>query len=228
MATHEITRPLALNVTALEIAQALQDVIVTTPVVDNLTTNDSAKALSAKQGKVLKDAHDVNVAAITGIRGTSSAYSSSATYAVGDYAIYNNVLYRCKTAVSTPEAFDAAKWDAVDLKTNRDAINAISSIDTLTVSTTTHLTSGNIIARKMGNLLSIELYDVRTDGNNVTIANLPSGYRYCSSSYVLIPCINYQGIAIGCISLSQGGILEYRGTTGDYIEGFYCGVITPN
>jgi len=125
MATHEVTRPLALNVTALEIAQALQDVIVTTPVVDNLTTNDSAKALSAKQGKVLKDAHDVNVAAITGIRGTSSAYSSSATYAVGDYAIYNNVLYRCKTAVSTPEAFDAAKWDAVDLKTNRDAINAI-------------------------------------------------------------------------------------------------------
>lgn len=55
MATHEITRPLALNVTALEIAQALQDVIVTTPVVDNLTTNDGSKALSAKMGKKLND-----------------------------------------------------------------------------------------------------------------------------------------------------------------------------
>ena len=55
MATHEVTRPLALNVTALEIAQALQDVIVTAPVVDNLTTNDGSKALSAKMGKKLND-----------------------------------------------------------------------------------------------------------------------------------------------------------------------------
>lgn len=55
MATHEVTRPLALNVTALEIAQALQDIIVTLPVVDNLTTNDGSKALSAKMGKKLND-----------------------------------------------------------------------------------------------------------------------------------------------------------------------------
>lgn len=42
----------------------------------------------------------------------SDAYDATATYAVGDYCIYNNTLYRCKTAINTGEAFTPAKWDA--------------------------------------------------------------------------------------------------------------------
>ena len=63
---------------------------------------------------------------VDGIRGSDDAYSSSSTYAVGDYAIYENVLYRCKTAVTTAEDFDSSKWDAVDLKSNREAITSLS------------------------------------------------------------------------------------------------------
>lgn len=44
--------------------------------------------------------------------GTAAAYSSSATYAVGDYCFYNGTLYRCTTAITTAEAWTAGHWTA--------------------------------------------------------------------------------------------------------------------
>ena len=41
------------------------------------------------------------------------AYSTSGTYAVGDYVVYNGQLYVCKTAITTAEAWTAAHWTAV-------------------------------------------------------------------------------------------------------------------
>lgn len=43
----------------------------------------------------------------------SDAYDSTHTYNVGDYCIYEDTLYRCNTAITTPEAFTPAKWDAI-------------------------------------------------------------------------------------------------------------------
>ena len=40
----------------------------------------------------------------------SDEYSATSTYAVGDYCIRENVLYKCKTAITTGEAFDSNKW----------------------------------------------------------------------------------------------------------------------
>lgn len=46
--------------------------------------------------------------------GTSFAnYNSSKTYVVNDFAIYNNKLYKCNTAIITAEPFDSTKWDIV-------------------------------------------------------------------------------------------------------------------
>lgn len=42
-------------------------------------------------------------------------YSTSSTYAVGDYALYNNALYRCNTAIATAESWTAAHWTAVKI-----------------------------------------------------------------------------------------------------------------
>ena len=42
-------------------------------------------------------------------------YSSVSTYAVGDYCIYNNILYRCKTAITTAESFNSSKWEATSI-----------------------------------------------------------------------------------------------------------------
>lgn len=38
------------------------------------------------------------------------AYDDTQTYSVGDYCIYNNVLYCCKVAVTTAESFNSSKW----------------------------------------------------------------------------------------------------------------------
>lgn len=43
------------------------------------------------------------------------AYSTSATYAVGDYCIYQGQLYRCTTAITTAEAWTSGHWSAVAL-----------------------------------------------------------------------------------------------------------------
>lgn len=43
------------------------------------------------------------------------AYSPSSPYAVGDLVLYNNALYRCKTAITTAEAWTPAHWEATTL-----------------------------------------------------------------------------------------------------------------
>ena len=47
----------------------------------------------------------------------TDAYSSSSTYAVGDYCIYENTLYKCTTAISTAEAWNSAHWTATTIAT---------------------------------------------------------------------------------------------------------------
>ena len=58
--------------------------------------------------------------------GVAAQYSSSATYNVGDYVIYNGQIYRCTTAITTPESWTAAHWAAAyigdDLAATTDAI----------------------------------------------------------------------------------------------------------
>lgn len=63
---------------------------------------------------------------------TASAYSSSKTYAVGDYVIHNDYLYRCTTAITTAEAWTSGHWTQVllgdevsDLKSALDNIDRI-------------------------------------------------------------------------------------------------------
>lgn len=60
---------------------------------------------------------------------TASAYSSSSTYAVGDYVIHNSNLYRCTTAITTAESFTAAHWTQVVL--GDDVSDLKSEINTL-------------------------------------------------------------------------------------------------
>lgn len=40
----------------------------------------------------------------------AEAYSTSKTYAVGDYVIHDEEFYRCTTAITTAEAFNSAHW----------------------------------------------------------------------------------------------------------------------
>lgn len=44
-------------------------------------------------------------------RTTTSVYSSSNTYAIGDNVLYNDIEYVCNTEISTPEAWNAGHWN---------------------------------------------------------------------------------------------------------------------
>lgn len=54
----------------------------------------------------------------------TDAYDATATYAVGDYCIYNDVLYKCNTAINTPEAFNVAKWDVTKVENEIAILNS--------------------------------------------------------------------------------------------------------
>ena len=59
----------------------------------------------------------------------SDKYSATNTYAVGDYCIHENVLYKCKTAITTGEEFDSNKWVQTTCGTEFKELN--SNLDTL-------------------------------------------------------------------------------------------------
>lgn len=58
------------------------------PIIDNLTSDDTDKALSVNQGKILKELVDDTKNTI------SNVYLSTRDYLVGDYCSYNNKLYK--------------------------------------------------------------------------------------------------------------------------------------
>lgn len=54
---------------------------------------------------------------------TADTYSASATYAVGDYVLYGNQLYKCTTAITTAEAWTSGHWTAVNIGDGLAGIN---------------------------------------------------------------------------------------------------------
>ena len=52
------------------------------------------------------------------------AYSTSATYKVGDYVTYNGGLYCCKTAITTAEAWTAAHWTSTNFGKDCSALKS--------------------------------------------------------------------------------------------------------
>ena len=55
---------------------------------------------------------------------SSDAYDNSKSYAVGDYCIYNNKLYRCITAIESAEAFNIAKWEQTTVGNEVNQLNS--------------------------------------------------------------------------------------------------------
>lgn len=44
------------------------------------------------------------------LKNLAGLYDSTLTYSIGEVVIYNNKLYRCSTAITTPEAWDSTHW----------------------------------------------------------------------------------------------------------------------
>lgn len=52
-------------------------------------------------------------------------YSTSSTYAVGDMVIYNNTLYKCITAITTPESWTSAHWTTTDVDSELENVEPL-------------------------------------------------------------------------------------------------------
>lgn len=82
----------------------------------------------------VKSSLNTNISQLAG--DLSDAYSSSRTYAVGDLCILGNLLYKCNTAITTPEAWTPAHWTATTieaelaLKANSSNVYTKTQVDT--------------------------------------------------------------------------------------------------
>ena len=92
------------------------------------TMKNNADAASAAQGdatQALTDAGNAQTTANTAdgkgsgaIASIADTFDTTSTYAVGEYVIYNNLLYICTTAITVPGAWNAGSW-------NRTTVEAI-------------------------------------------------------------------------------------------------------
>lgn len=83
-------------------------------------------------------------------------YDSSETYAVGDYCLHDGSLYKCSTAISSPEAWTAGHWTQIKITGELSALNG--NITTL---------SNNIT--KLNNTISMSTYANIASGGSVVI-----------------------------------------------------------
>ena len=76
---------------------------------DKVLRNDTGKNIVAKLDNIVNAIAGGNLSVI------ADAYDNTKTYAVGDYVIYGNALYKCITSVETAEDFDSSKWTEVEV-----------------------------------------------------------------------------------------------------------------
>ena len=91
-----------------------------------ITDTTLAVAGEAADAKATGDAIAAAKAAV--LNAMAPAYSTSATYAVGDYVNYNGSIYRCTTAITTAESWTSGHWTAVVL--GADLASQVSDLKT--------------------------------------------------------------------------------------------------
>jgi len=88
-----------------------QPTLVTKSITENGTYNASSDSADG-YSSVSVNVTNPNVQEVQ-IQSAQLVYSDQLTYEVGDYVFYNDTLYVCILAVTTPEPFDSEKWDEV-------------------------------------------------------------------------------------------------------------------
>lgn len=105
---------------------------------------DSAKE-EADQGAidiaaVTVTANSADAKASGAVSDISDAYDATSTYDLGDLVIYNNLLYKCTTAITVPETFDGTHWTRITIEELIDTINSnlsdLTRVESLTESYT--------------------------------------------------------------------------------------------
>lgn len=149
-------------------------------------------------------------------------YSTSATYAVGDYVYYSGSLYRCTTAITTAESWTSGHWTQVALAPEVTDLKSDFS---------------NLRPKKV---IGTNLLDATAVQRGYIVNNVSPGDVYANASYVTTPAIpieagkkysvfgTYNGAVVG-LSVARAcaydssmnfisylGALTYSSTTPNY------------
>lgn len=137
-------------------------------------------------------------------------YSSSATYAVGDYCIHNNKIYRCTTAISTAESWADAHWTLVivgdELKTKKSG-----TVTSVTIKGTSPIVSSSSSA-------------ITTSGTR-TISHADSGVTAGTYKSVTVNATGHVTAGSNPTTLSGYGIIDAKIESGTITLG--SNTITP-
>lgn len=133
----------------------------------------------------------------------ATEYDPTATYAKGDYVIYENVLYICTDSDGTTGTFDPAAWSQTELAehTAENAAN-IGNLSTLTTTDKSSIVGAvNEVNRKSKVIYSTTTYSNQI-GTTITTTNNMSDFRFLritigvssfdswNITYILIPNCN--------------------------------------
>ena len=100
----------------------LTDVNVAYTAIDTAIKNADDKAVNAQNdaSQAISDASSASSTATSAdakatgaIASIAESFEPTATYSVGEYVMYNNLLYVCTTAVTVPGIWDSTKWTRI-------------------------------------------------------------------------------------------------------------------
>lgn len=132
----------------------------------------------------------------------ADSFSTSSTYAVDDYVMYNNQLYRCTTAVTTAGAWDSTKWTAAVLG---DEISSIKG-DLSQITTATSSDAGKVLKAKTvadEKVTEWEFIEADTIDNTLTISGAAADAKKTGDEiYSMQGDLSQIGTAIGTTNVS--------------------------
>lgn len=130
------------------------------------------------------------------------AWTAGKTYAVGDYCISNNKLYKCKIQHTAGSVFDTTYWDTVSVASITNDINK-----RLERSSPLYYSSdyGTLALQKMGNGLVLAKYN----GNNLSLTTQTKLNIQIPNDYLPIDQYGvFRGVALAADNTTSFGILE--------------------
>ena len=189
----------------------------------SLTGNDIPMAGNdARTVKTAVYANESNIGVLAD--DIADEYSNSATYAVGDYVIHDNALYKCNTAITTAEAWTAAHWTAValadEVQTNTQAIASTAADLAQLAAEVGIVVTGDTAAVNVSEGQYVIVQDSTitgiTDGLYKAAANVSAGTPFVSANLTAVS----GGLGAEVTSLSDQIGTKWEKTLGTGINSF--------
>ena len=151
----------------------------------------------------------------------STDYDSTASYAVGDYCMYDNVRYCCNTAIgSGGETWNSSHWD--EAKVDDDVTEIKSSLSDLHLQydtllnnqdTTTTETSYNLSSGKKFSDYQILIFEQRYDVSDTRYSMMVQGIGWVTGRVLYLNCLHGSTAASASTYNVSGITVKYNSDT---------------